>query len=98
MLACFQALPTRSIVVMHACCHNPTGVDLTPDQWRALVPVIRERGLMPVPGPGLPGLWGWPARKTRSRRACWPTKACRFLIANSFSKSMSLYGERCGAL
>ncbi|NEJ84274.1 aminotransferase class I/II-fold pyridoxal phosphate-dependent enzyme, partial [Rhizobium leguminosarum] len=41
LLAAFQALPARSVVLMHACCHNPTGVDLTPDQWRALVPVFR---------------------------------------------------------
>ncbi|MFX8164786.1 aminotransferase class I/II-fold pyridoxal phosphate-dependent enzyme, partial [Acinetobacter baumannii] len=47
LLAAFQALPARSVVLMHACCHNPTGVDLTPDQWRALVPVFRERQLLP---------------------------------------------------
>ncbi|MFM7532370.1 MAG: aminotransferase class I/II-fold pyridoxal phosphate-dependent enzyme, partial [Rubrivivax sp.] len=47
MLATLATLPARSIVLLHACCHNPTGVDLTPAQWDALVPVLRARELLP---------------------------------------------------
>jgi aromatic-amino-acid transaminase len=47
MLEALQALPARSVVLLHACCHNPTGVDLTTSQWDALIPVLLERRLLP---------------------------------------------------
>jgi aromatic-amino-acid transaminase len=97
LLARFESLPARSIVVMHACCHNPTGVDLTRDQWRALVPVIRERGLLPFLDLAYQGYGdGLDADAFAPRLLA--DEGLSFLIANSFSKSMSLYGERCGAL
>ena len=97
LLAHFKSLPARSIVVMHACCHNPTGVDLTHDQWRALVPVIRERGLLPFLDLAYQGYGdGLDADAFAPRLLA--DEGLSFLIANSFSKSMSLYGERCGAL
>ncbi|WP_457447729.1 amino acid aminotransferase [Roseateles sp. P5_E4] len=97
MLAFFKALPTRSIVVMHACCHNPTGVDLTQDQWRALVPVIRERGLLPFLDLAYQG-YGDGIDEDAFAPRLLADEGLSFLIANSFSKSMSLYGERCGGL
>jgi aromatic-amino-acid transaminase len=97
MLAFFKALPTRSIVVMHACCHNPTGVDLTQDQWRALVPVIRERGLLPFLDLAYQG-YGDGIDEDAFAPRLLADEGISFLIANSFSKSMSLYGERCGGL
>lgn len=97
MLAFFKALPTRSIVVMHACCHNPTGVDLTQEQWRALVPVIRERGLLPFLDLAYQG-YGDGIHEDAFAPRLLADEGLSFLIANSFSKSMSLYGERCGGL
>ncbi|KQV53232.1 aromatic amino acid aminotransferase [Pelomonas sp. Root1217] len=97
LLAFFKALPTRSIVVMHACCHNPTGVDLTQDQWRALVPVIRERGLLPFLDLAYQG-YGDGIDEDAFAPRLLADEGLSFLIANSFSKSMSLYGERCGGL
>ena len=97
LLAQFKALPPRSIVVMHACCHNPTGVDLTQDQWRALVPVIRERQLLPFLDLAYQGYGDGIAEDAFAPRLL-ADEGISFLIANSFSKSMSLYGERCGAL
>ena len=47
MLAALRELPPRSVVLLHACCHNPTGVDLTRAQWEQLIPVLRERELLP---------------------------------------------------
>ena len=97
MLAFFKALPARSVVVMHACCHNPTGVDLTQAQWRALVPVIRERGLLPFLDLAYQG-YGDGIEEDAFAPRLLADEGLAFLIANSFSKSMSLYGERCGGL
>jgi aromatic-amino-acid transaminase len=97
LLAFFQQLPTRSVVLMHACCHNPTGVDLTQDQWRALVPVIRERQLLPFLDLAYQG-YGDGIEEDAFAPRLLADEGLSFLIANSFSKSMSLYGERCGAL
>ncbi|MFG6485165.1 aromatic amino acid transaminase [Roseateles sp. BYS78W] len=97
LLAAFKALPARSVVLMHACCHNPTGVDLTPDQWRALVPVIRERELLPFLDLAYQG-YGDGIEEDAFAPRLLADEGLSFLIANSFSKSMSLYGERCGAL
>ena len=97
LLATFKTLPARSIVVMHACCHNPTGVDLTQDQWRALVPVIRERQLLPFLDLAYQG-YGDGIDEDAFAPRLLADEGLSFLIANSFSKSMSLYGERCGGL
>ena len=97
LLAGFKALPARSIVLMHACCHNPTGVDLSHDQWRALVPVIRERELLPFLDLAYQG-YGDGIEEDAFAPRLLADEKLSFLIANSFSKSMSLYGERCGAL
>jgi aromatic-amino-acid transaminase len=97
LLAFFKQLPERSVVLMHACCHNPTGVDLTPDQWRALVPVIRERRLLPFLDLAYQG-YGDGIDADAFAPRLLADEGLSFLIANSFSKSMSLYGERCGGL
>jgi aromatic-amino-acid transaminase len=97
LLARFKTLPARSIVVLHACCHNPTGVDLTQDQWRALVPVLRERELLPFLDLAYQGYGDGIAEDAFAPRLL-ADEGLSFLIANSFSKSMSLYGERGGAL
>jgi aromatic-amino-acid transaminase len=97
LLAHFKALSLRSVVVLHACCHNPTGVDLTQDQWRALVPVIRERQLLPFLDLAYQG-YGDGIEEDAFAPRLLADEGLSFLIANSFSKSMSLYGERCGGL
>ncbi|WP_163420389.1 aminotransferase class I/II-fold pyridoxal phosphate-dependent enzyme, partial [Escherichia coli] len=85
------------VVLMHACCHNPPGVALTPDQWRALVPVFRERQLLPFLDLAYQG-YGDGIEEDAFAVRLLADEGVSFLIANSFSKSMSLYGERCGAL
>lgn len=97
MLDMLKTLPKRSVVLLHACCHNPTGVDLTRAQWQTLIPLLRERELLPYLdlayqgyGEGIEGD-AWAPRALADA-------GLSFFIANSFSKSMSLYGERCGAL
>jgi len=92
-----RALPKRSVVLLHACCHNPTGVDLTRAQWQALIPLLRERELLPYLDLAYQGYGEGIAADAWAPRAL-ADAGVPFFIANSFSKSMSLYGERCGAL
>ena len=97
MLASLRTLPPRSVVLLHACCHNPTGVDLSPAQWDALIPVLRERDLLPYLDMAYQGYGDGIEEDAFAVRAM-AASGLRFFIANSFSKSMSVYGERCGAL
>ena len=97
MLDTLRGLPQRSVVLLHACCHNPTGVDLTAAQWDALIPVLRERELLPYLDLAYQGFGDGIAEDAYAVRAM-ADAGITYLIANSFSKSMSVYGERCGAL
>ena len=97
MLQALSQVPERSVVLLHACCHNPTGVDLTPQQWDVLIPVLRERGALPYLDLAYQGFAdGIEGDAVAVRRLA--DAGASFFIANSFSKSMSVYGERCGAL
>lgn len=97
MIGTLRALPPAAIVVLHACCHNPTGVDLTADQWTAVIETVVARGLIPFVDIAYQGFGegidadGEVVR--RFTRAGGPV-----FVSNSFSKSFSLYGERVGAL
>ena len=97
MLDALRGLPPRSVVLLHACCHNPTGVDLTAAQWDALIPVLRERDLLAYLDMAYQGYGDGIDEDAFAVRAM-AASGLRFFIANSFSKSMSAYGERCGAL
>jgi len=97
MLAALRALPPRSVVLLHACCHNPTGVDLTRSQWRELIPLIQERELIPFLDLAYQGFGEGIEEDAFSIRLL-AQAGIQFLIANTLSKSMGLYGERCGAL
>ena len=97
MLQAFESLPARSIVLLHACCHNPTGVDLTRAQWDRLIPVIAARQLIPYVDIAYQGFGDGLDEDTFAIRAL-ADAGISFFCANSFSKSFSLYGERCGGL
>ena len=97
MLATLRGLPAKSIVLLHACCHNPTGVDLTRAQWDQLIPVLRDGGLIPYLDLAYQGFGDGIVEDAWAARAL-ASAGVSFFIANSFSKSMSVYGERCGAL
>ena len=97
MLEALRGLPARSVVLLHACCHNPTGVDLTPAQWEQLIPVLRERELLPYLDLAYQGYGDGIEEDAFAVRAL-ASSGLSFFIANSFSKSMSVYGERAGAL
>ena len=96
-------LPAKSVVLLHACCHNPTGVDLTRAQWDALIPLLAERELLPYLDLAYQGFGDGIVEDAYALRALAAARGkdgrpLSFFVANSFSKSMSLYGERCGAL
>ena len=97
MLATFNALPSRSLVLLHASCHNPTGVDLSKAQWQALIPVLLARGLIPFVDIAYQGFGDGLDEDAFALRAM-ADAGVQFFVANSFSKNFSLYGERCGAL
>ncbi|WIV98147.1 amino acid aminotransferase [Kinneretia aquatilis] len=97
MLEAIRALPVKSVVLLHACCHNPTGVDLSPMQWDELIPVLKERELLPFLDLAYQGYGDGIDEDAFAIRAMLDA-GLSFFVANSFSKSMSLYGERCGAL
>ena len=97
MLEALSKLPAKSAVLLHACCHNPTGVDLTRAQWDALIPVLRERELLPFLDMAYQGYGDSLVEDSYAVRA-FAAAGLSFFVANSFSKNMSLYGERCGAL
>lgn len=97
MLAALRELRPKSIVLLHACCHNPTGVDLTRAQWDELIPLLTSRGLIPYLDLAYQGFGDGIAEDAYAVRAL-ASAGASFFVANSFSKSMSVYGERCGAL
>jgi aromatic-amino-acid transaminase len=97
MIQSLGTLSAESIVVLHACCHNPTGVDLSPDQWLEVIDVVVSRGLMPFVDIAYQGFGdGIDADGEVVRR--FAQAGCPVFVSNSFSKSFSLYGERVGAL
>ncbi len=86
-----------TIVVLHACCHNPTGVDLSEEQWRQLVDLVRDRKLLPFVDIAYQG-FGDGLQPDGFAVRLLAEAGVSFFVASSFSKSFSLYGERVGAL
>jgi aromatic-amino-acid transaminase len=97
MCDAIDGLPARSIVLLHACCHNPTGADLTQSQWDRLIPILQRRSLIPYLDLAYQGFGQGMVEDAYAVRTL-AASGLEFIVANSFSKSMSVYGERCGAL
>jgi aromatic-amino-acid transaminase len=97
MLEALRSLPKQSIVVLHACCHNPTGVDLTTPQWQEVIAVLQASGHIPFIDMAYQGFAeGIEADGLVIR--LFAESGLSFFVSSSFSKSFSLYGERVGAL
>ena len=97
LMESLSAIPAGDIVVLHACCHNPTGVDLTVEQWTQVIEVVTTRRLIPFLDIAYQGFGdGVDGDAEPVRRFAQTVYPC--FVANSFSKSLSLYGERVGAL
>ncbi|MBV8123457.1 MAG: aspartate/tyrosine/aromatic aminotransferase [Burkholderiaceae bacterium] len=97
MLAALNAAAPGTILVLHACCHNPTGYDLTPQQWSQVVAVIKSRGLVAFLDMAYQG-FGEGIAEDGAVVQQFLASGMDFFVSTSFSKSFSLYGERVGAL
>lgn len=97
MCQALRGLPAGSVVLLHACCHNPSGVDLGRAQWDALAALLREQRLLPYLDLAYQGFGDGLAEDAYAVRTLAAAGLPMF-VANSFSKSMSVYGERVGAL
>ena len=97
MLAALNAAPAGTVVVLHACCHNPTGYDITPEQWDQVVAAVKAKGLVPFLDMAYQG-FGYGLQEDGAAVAKFVDAGLTFFVSTSFSKSFSLYGERVGAL
>ncbi|EHT2085399.1 TPA: aromatic amino acid transaminase [Escherichia coli] len=97
LLATLETLPARSIVLLHPCCHNPTGADLTNDQWDAVIEILKARELIPFLDIAYQGFGAGMEEDAYAIRAI-ASAGLPALVSNSFSKIFSLYGERVGGL
>jgi aromatic-amino-acid transaminase len=97
MCATLDRLPARSIVLLHACCHNPTGVDLSMAQWQRVVELVRSRELLPFLDVAYQG-FGDGIEEDVAPVRLLASSGLPFIVSHSFSKNLSVYGERCGAL
>jgi aromatic-amino-acid transaminase len=97
MVQALEAIPAGHIVVLHACCHNPTGVDLSADQWKQVLDRVQARGLIPFLDFAYQG-FGDGIEADGAAVHLFAESMSPVFVSNSFSKSFSLYGERVGAL
>jgi aromatic-amino-acid transaminase len=97
MCAALEGAAPGTVVVLHACCHNPTGYDLTPAQWAQTVGIVKARGLVPFLDMAYQG-FGQGIAEDGAVIGQFVASGLDFFVSTSFSKSFSLYGERVGAL
>ncbi len=97
MVATLQGIPAGDVILLHGCCHNPTGADLSPAQWQKIAAIVTARKLLPLVDFAYQGFGdGLEADAVGMRTICQPGQ--EVLIASSFSKNFGLYNERIGAL
>ena len=97
MLGALNAAPAGTVVVLHACCHNPTGYDISAEQWSQVVQAVKARGLVAFLDMAYQG-FGEGITEDGAVIGQFMAAGLDFFVATSFSKSFSLYGERVGAL
>ena len=98
MLADLGTLEPGTVVLLHACCHNPTGADLSVEQWKQVVALAKERNLLPFIDIAYQGFDQGTEADATAIRLFAESGIPAFVVASSYSKSFSLYGERVGAL
>jgi aromatic-amino-acid transaminase len=97
LMAALNSYPAGTIIVLHACCHNPTGVDLSVEQWRKVAEIVQARKLVPFLDMAYQGFAEGIEADAAAVRL-FANTGMNVFISSSFSKSFSLYGERVGAL
>ena len=97
MIEDLEAIPAADVVLLHGCCHNPTGIDPTPEQWQKIADVLEQRKLLPLVDFAYQGFaTGTKEDAQGLKQIC--DRCNDLLIASSFSKNFGLYRERVGAL
>ena len=97
MVKALESFPAKTLVILHACCHNPTGADLTPDQWKKIISICQTRQLIPFLDIAYQG-FATGIEEDGAAVRLFADSGMSFFVSSSFSKSFSLYGERVGAL
>lgn len=96
-IAAIRKIPAGDVIMLHGCCHNPTGIDPTPEQWKKLADVIYERGLLPMLDFAYQGFAEGIAEDAAGLRE-FSRPGSEIIVCSSFSKNFGLYCERVGAL
>lgn len=97
MVKSLESFPAKTLVILHACCHNPTGADLTTEQWKKIISICQTRQLIPFLDIAYQGFADGIEEDGAAVRL-FADSGMSFFVSSSFSKSFSLYGERVGAL
>jgi aromatic-amino-acid transaminase len=97
MVKSLESFPAKTLVVLHACCHNPTGADLTQEQWKKIISICQTKQLIPFLDIAYQGFAEGIEEDGMAVRM-FAQSGMSFFVSSSFSKSFSLYGERVGAL
>eukprot|EP01027_Heterolobosea_sp_BB2_P010697 GEZU01015676.1.p1 GENE.GEZU01015676.1~~GEZU01015676.1.p1 ORF type:complete len:242 (+),score=75.99 GEZU01015676.1:449-1174(+) len=98
MLADISTAPPRSVVLLHLCAHNPTGVDPTPEQWAKIADVMEQRNLIPFFDSAYQGFASGDLAKDAYAARYFESRGFEFIVAQSYAKNFGLYGERIGAV
>jgi aspartate/tyrosine/aromatic aminotransferase len=97
MIGAIGKMAAGDVILLHGCCHNPTGIDPTPDQWRKIADAVHQRGLMPLLDFAYQGFADGIEEDAAGLKA-FSRKGAELMACSSFSKNFSLYRERVGAL
>ncbi len=97
MVKSLESFPAKTLVILHACCHNPTGADLTKDQWQRIISICQQKQLIPFLDIAYQG-FAEGIEEDGAAVRMFADSGMSFFVSSSFSKSFSLYGERVGAL
>jgi aromatic-amino-acid transaminase len=97
MVKSLESFPAKTLVILHACCHNPTGADITAEQWEKIISICQTRQLIPFLDIAYQGFASGIEQDGVAVRM-FADSGMSFFVSSSFSKSFSLYGERVGAL
>ncbi|BEI40578.1 aspartate/tyrosine/aromatic aminotransferase [Polynucleobacter sp. HIN9] len=97
MVKSLESFPAKTLVILHACCHNPTGADLNKDQWQKIISICQQKQLIPFLDIAYQGFADGIEQDGAAVRM-FADSGMSFFVSSSFSKSFSLYGERVGAL
>ena len=98
MIADLEQMPNGSVVVLHVCSHNPTGVDPSEEQWKGIMDVVQRKGLLPFFDAAYQGFASGDVDRDALAVRMFEANNVECLVAQSYSKNLGLYGERVGAL